>query len=97
MGQFIITLSLLFNDNLWAKFKHFFTYLEDSLAEILKGSLKTLASNQLKSFLVELDESKKNYKDSINLIQSSGLKLKEKIYVTEEGPFSTTANHIFIK
>lgn len=64
---------------------------------IIKGSLKTLASNQLKSFLVELDESKKDYKDSINLIESSGLKLKEKIYVTEEGPFSTTANHIFIK
>ena len=39
----------------------------------------------------------KDYKYSINLIQSSGLKLKDKIYVTDEGPFSTTANHIFIK
>ena len=64
---------------------------------ILKGSSKTFASKKLKSCLVELDESRSDYQESLDLIQGTGLKLRTKLSVAKEGPFSTTFNHIFVR
>ena len=64
---------------------------------ILKGSEKTLKSNLLKSLLVELDESRKDYQESLSFIKSCGLVLCEKKHseMFNESAYSGTYNHIF--
>lgn len=43
---------------------------------ILRGAFSTLRSDSLKSILVELDESRADYRESIHLIESAGFALK---------------------
>lgn len=64
---------------------------------ILKGAINTLKSKKLKSLLVELDESRKDYKDSLEIIESSGLVLTEKTHAEMFNipPFNSTFNHLF--
>ena len=64
---------------------------------ILEGSKKTLKSANLKSLLVELDETRSDYKKLLEVISSSGLILKEKLNsdIFKGTRFSNTYNHIF--
>jgi len=64
---------------------------------ILKGAFNTLRSKSLLSVLVELDESRDDYLDSIELIKSAGLNLTEKTHAEmfDKGEYATTYNHIF--
>ena len=64
---------------------------------ILKGAFNTLRSKSLLSVLVELDESRDDYLDSIKLIKSAGLNLLEKTHAEmfDNSEYSTTYNHIF--
>ena len=66
---------------------------------ILKGSIKTLRMESLRSLLIELDEKRSDYKSSISIIEKSGLKLiqKTRSSIFENSKFSTTYNHIFVK
>ena len=66
---------------------------------ILLGAYNTLRSRELKSVLVELDDSRADYVDSISLIEQAGFVLQEKTHAVmfESGRFSTTFNHIFVR
>ena len=66
---------------------------------ILKGGAKTLRSESLKSLLIELDETRSDYKSSISMIKEGGFKLIQKTHspICENTKFSTTYNHIFRK
>ena len=64
---------------------------------ILKGAENTLKSASLKSLLVELDESRPDYENLLDVISSSGLILKERLNsdIFKGTEFSNTYNHIF--
>ncbi len=64
---------------------------------ILQGGVKTLSMESLKSLLIELDETRSDYKYSISMIEKSGFKLIQKTHPTifKDSEFSTTYNHIF--
>lgn len=66
---------------------------------ILKGGAKTLRLQSLKSLLIELDETRSDYKSSISMIEESGFKLIQKRHapIFQKTKFSTTYNHIFRK
>lgn len=66
---------------------------------ILKGAENTLKSKYLKSLLVELDESRSDYKASLKLITKSGLVLSEKVHAEmfNNSEYSSTYNHIFVR
>ena len=66
---------------------------------ILKGAEKTLQSQDLKSILVELDESRGDYKKAIKLISKNGFKLLKKTHaeIYDKSNFSSTYNHIFTR
>ena len=66
---------------------------------ILMGAKKLLTNKRLKSILIELDEKRKDYESSKFLIEQSGFKLAEKTHskIFNQGPFSSTFNHIFIR
>ncbi len=64
---------------------------------ILKGAINTLKSESLKSILVELDELRNDYQDSIALIQSCGFELINKTHAKmfDNSDYRSTYNHIF--
>tara|TARA_B100000886_G_scaffold93274_1_gene61666 strand:- start:22867 stop:23691 length:825 start_codon:yes stop_codon:yes gene_type:complete len=64
---------------------------------ILEGAKNLLNSNYLKSILVELDEIREDYSQSISLIEKAGFNLIEKTNseIFNRGKFSKTFNHIF--
>lgn len=64
---------------------------------ILQGAKNLLKSNCLKSILVELNEVRKDYSQSIELIEDAGFNLIEKTNseIFNRGKFSKTFNHIF--
>ena len=66
---------------------------------ILIGAKKLLTNKNLKSILIELDEKRKDYESSRFLIEQSGFKLAEKTNskIFNQGAFSSTFNHIFIR
>tara|TARA_A100001388_G_C28654557_1_gene443674 strand:- start:79 stop:900 length:822 start_codon:yes stop_codon:yes gene_type:complete len=66
---------------------------------ILKSAINTLLSRELKSILVELDEEHPNYSKSLNIIESSGLKLFSKTHaaIFDNSQFCSSYNHIFYK
>lgn len=61
---------------------------------ILKGSKRCLENKLLKSILIELDQSRKDYQESVDIIEEKGLKLS---FISKKriGKFSSTRNHIF--
>ena len=71
--------------------------VDDDENFILEGSKKTLKSANLKSLLVELDETRSDYEKLLEVISSSGLILKEKLNsdIFKGTRFSNTYNHIF--
>lgn len=66
---------------------------------ILLGAFNSLRSPELRSVLVELDDSRSDYAESIRLIEQAGFVLREKTHAAmyDSGRFSTTFNHIFIR
>ena len=64
---------------------------------ILVGAFQTLKSRELKSLLIELNEGRNDYKNSLNLIKSAGFELIKKSYVSSGGKFKDLSNHIFYK
>tara|TARA_S200000501_G_scaffold364734_1_gene397292 strand:+ start:83 stop:922 length:840 start_codon:yes stop_codon:yes gene_type:complete len=66
---------------------------------ILLGARGFLQKKSLKSILIELDETRKDYLSSINLIKDSGFKLVKKINscIDNNDPFFHVKNHIFIR
>ena len=66
---------------------------------ILIGAKKLLTNKNLKRILIELDEKRKDYETSKFMIEQSGFKLAEKKQsnIFNQGPFSSTFNHIFIR
>jgi len=63
---------------------------------ILKGAIKTLKNQSLKSILIELGEDLDSYKESISIIEQSGFKLIEKTNsIIGNSRFSKIYNHIF--
>lgn len=65
--------------------------------EVLRGASGYLKSKTLKSLLIELDERRKDYGEALAIIQSSGLRLTEKIpgALVANTQFDRTFNHIF--
>lgn len=63
---------------------------------ILNGSGYTLLQKSLKSILIELDESRSNYKSSIESLQRSGFMLVEK-FVPRKNPGRSVNNHLFTR
>ena len=66
---------------------------------ILQGAKKTLANKNLNSVLIELDEKRNDYEESLNIFHENNFYLKEKMHskLFNSGKYSTTYNHIFIK
>ena len=66
---------------------------------ILQGAHESLRSRSLKTVLVELDEARKDYDESIQLLKEAGFSLELKTHAEKfyEGQFATIYNHIFIK
>ncbi len=66
---------------------------------ILKGALQTLQSNHMRSLLIELNETRADYSESIKMIEMCGLSLQEKTHapIFNTGRFSTIFNHIYVK
>ncbi len=64
---------------------------------ILLGSKKTLMKKTLKSILIELVETRKDYRDCISIIESLGFRLRKKTHAEQfnKGKYNTTYNHIF--
>ena len=65
----------------------------------LLGAEEFLLNKSLKSILIELDETKKNYLSSLQIIEQSGFTLAKKTHsaMFDQGKFSTIYNHIFIR
>ena len=67
---------------------------------VLKGGGKTFRSNSLQSILIELDFTHMEYKNSVELIESYGFKLKNidsKSHKRITKDSNSTANHIFLR
>jgi len=66
---------------------------------ILKGSSATLKNPLLKSLLIELDENRHDYHESIHLLHNLGFQLTEKSHAPQydTGRFSSIYNHIFYR
>jgi len=65
---------------------------------VLHGALKTLKSEQLTSILIELDTSRSDYRDSLELMEGAGFVLKECGQPPlQNGVPMTLYNHIFYK
>ncbi len=66
---------------------------------ILLGATKLLKNLKLKTLLIELDESREDYNNSIDLIINSGFKLMEKSHapMQKNTIFSKTYNHMFYR
>ena len=66
---------------------------------ILRGASQTLLSPNLKSILIELDESSSDYTESLGLILQSGFFLHEKSRsrIFDNTDYSPIYNHIFMK
>jgi FkbM family methyltransferase len=66
---------------------------------ILSGAYNSLRCSKLKSILVELDESRNDYIEAIQLIEQAGFVLNEKTHAErfESGKFSKIYNHIFFR
>ena len=64
---------------------------------VLRGASRTLASDQLQSILVELDERRPDYEECLRLIAMSGLSLVEKSHgvAVASTAFAGSYNHIF--
>jgi FkbM family methyltransferase len=66
-------------------------------AKIIKGAQKTLFDTRLKSLLVELDSSRKDYCDRvINFIEKNGMSLKEGPIINNKD-FGPAYNYIFVR
>jgi len=66
---------------------------------ILKGATKLLSNSLVKSILVELEEKRDDYHESVNFIQSKGFNLHRK-WVPDwkvNGEIRTMNNHIFVR
>ena len=66
---------------------------------ILLGAFNSLRSPELRSVLVELDDSRADYDESVSLIEQAGFVLQEKTHAAmfDSGQFSTVFNHIFVR
>ena len=66
---------------------------------ILRGAFNSLRCGGLRSVLVELDEARSDYVESIRLIEQAGFRLQEKAHapMLDSGRFSSIFNHIFVK
>ena len=66
---------------------------------ILRGAFNSLRSPELRSVLVELDDSRADYGESVSLIEQAGFVLQEKTHAAmfDSGKFSTIFNHIFVR
>ena len=66
---------------------------------ILRGAFNSLRSPELRSVLVELDDSRADYGESVSLIEQAGFVLQEKTRAAmfASGKFSATFNHIFVR
>lgn len=96
-GVFGITLDE-FIDNLSFMPNHLKIDVDGNENLILKGSKRFFKNGLLKSVLIELDEKRSDYKESILFIESFGFKLQEKTNSNfSSAKFSSTFNHIFRK
>ncbi len=66
---------------------------------ILSGAYNTLRCSKLKSVLVELDESRTDYTETIEMVLQAGFTLQEKTHAPrfDSGRFATVYNHIFAR
>ena len=65
---------------------------------ILEGASNFLMNNSLKSILIELDENRKDYRESINSLEKKGFKiLEKKVCELNNKKFNSTYNHIFVR
>ena len=66
---------------------------------ILRGAFNSLRSPELKSVLVELDDSRFDYDESVSLIKQAGFVLQEKTNAAKfaSGKHSTILNHVFVR
>ena len=88
-----------FIDSIGIKPNHIKIDVDGNEFLILKGGKDILKSENLKSLLVELDESRNDYEDSLKFIKSCGLVLEEKTHAKmfDNAEFATTYNHIFFR
>ena len=66
---------------------------------ILLGAKNFLKHKNLKSILIELEDTRSDYLQSIKIIEDSGFKLIEKTHaaIFDQGEFSSIYNHIFVR
>lgn len=69
-------------------------------SKIIKGAEKTLSDKRVKSVLIELDSSRKNYcKEVMEAIEEAGMKFikKQHALMFDNGPYSESYNYIFMR
>jgi FkbM family methyltransferase len=66
---------------------------------LIEGARQTLANSALKSLLIELDAGNNSYQQSLELIESCGLRLQQQSRLpgTSNVPFANVINHIFTR
>ena len=66
---------------------------------ILRGAFNTLRRDTLQSLLIELDESREDYSESVRLVEDAGFFLQEKTRssIYDYSKYSEISNHIFVK